>query len=808
MRRLAATAVALLALLAASCVDGDGPTPPGEDATPSPTPTATEAADRVATATPTPTSTPMPPAAASPIRTPAPTPTVTPTPAAVPTPEPPPVTVQGPLLVLSERVGDAPPRRGDEIETRRVYIYDLAEDRYWAAFDYENPRTRIGVAGEESRSAVQPAGTSIVVWSGEQVRRMGLDGVTQAVLFEDDTIRAIRVSPDGAKVAVMHGEPGTLLVLDARDGAEVLQVASGDPNLGTLRYGGRDGMLNLGDWRADSEAVSVTGGDYSGPRAHTAVLWLDGNIRVLGEGLIVSPDLRYAIQVGRQIAGWPKNHQPYWDRLTVLDVETGDVVWTIAEEQGLQLSLYYGPWFGRYVTLDYNATRLLDTETGEIAPRTPGLERQVEGAVISTCGLSDSYGSSACYVQHAERVVWEGEFEWTHYLGMVEVPGSIELRGIDPLPVTREIAPPPPPGRDEMVGPLLAYEVHGEYEYRHGEGRPEPRATRRMIIHDEGTGRSWLAFTYQNPLAHWGYSPGAAQPALGGFVAEIEQRLIYYALDGQSRTLHERWPEAFRVSPDGRRLAVSHYADSDGTVRVPSDVIVLNLPTGDRALRLTSDEIVAAEGLDPDAAWSVSLPGAGAWTADSAHIVVGMLDWRDEYHEPAESLVVVTLDGAARSLPCDRPACLSPDARYIVRGRDGAGREYGPYSWRSFDIIDFETDRVLWTTGTPNLLAHYHWEWASATHFAWSSGGSGGAFIFDGYRLPRGATRAEVSVLDVTTGEVEVMDSAEYLARFHPPSRATTECPPHPAQPCRILLDGEVIGEGRWPRIIGFIELD
>ena len=70
------------------------------------------------------------------------------------------------------------------------------------------------------------------------------------------------------------------------------------------------------------------------------------------------------------------------------------------------------------------------------------------------------------------------------------------------------------------------------------------------------------------------------------------------------------------------------------------------------------------------------------------------------------------------------------------------------------------------------------------------------------------ARHAEVSALDATTGEIEVMDSAEYLARFYPAPRATTDCPDHPAQPCRILLDGEVVGEGRWPRIIGFIELD
>ena len=65
-----------------------------------------------------------------------------------------------------------------------------------------------------------------------------------------------------------------------------------------------------------------------------------------------------------------------------------------------------------------------------------------------------------------------------------------------------------------------------------------------------------------------------------------------------------------------------------------------------------------------------------------------------------------------------------------------------------------------------------------------------------------------ISVLDVTTGEIDVMDSRDYVARFYPPPRATTDCPDHPAQPCRILLDGEVVGEGRWPRIIGFIELE
>ena len=51
------------------------------------------------------------------------------------------------------------------------------------------------------------------------------------------------------------------------------------------------------------------------------------------------------------------------------------------------------------------------------------------------------------------------------------------------------------------------------------------------------------------------------------------------------------------------------------------------------------------------------------------------------------------------------------------------------------------------------------------------------------------------------------MESADYLDLFHPPPRATTDCPENPARRCRILLDGEVVGEGRWPRIIGSIDL-
>ena len=163
---------------------------------------------------------------------------------------------------------------------------------------------------------------------------MGLNGEREALLLEDHGIREIGVSPDGTKVAVMSGEPGTLLVLDAASGEELLRVEGDTPSLGPLQHGGRHGQLALGDWHADGNAVSITAGDYSGPEAHTAVLGLDGDVRVMPEGALVSPGLRYAIHFG-EVVGL-LHHALVWDKLEVLDAVTGRVLWTITDEAGIK----------------------------------------------------------------------------------------------------------------------------------------------------------------------------------------------------------------------------------------------------------------------------------------------------------------------------------------------------------------------------------------------------------------------------------------------------------------------------------------
>ena len=819
--------LALLALLTLACEGGEQPAPPSPAATTTPSVTASPDA----TATPAPAATPEPvtPAAtatATPAATVAPTatatpsPTPTPAPTPTPVPTPPAVTVTGPLLVFSERVGVEEETDEQQVVLHEVVAYDLGADRYWTAFEYRHVRPRVHGALREGFSAVQPAGTSLIVWSEGQVRRMSLDGETEVLLLEDHVIREIEVSPDGTKVAVMLGEPGTLLVLDAASGEELLRVESDNPLLGPLQDGGWQGRLAMGDWSTDGNAVSVTASNY------TAVLRLDGNVRVLPEGVLVSPDLRYAIEFGEVIELSPATgHAPVWERLDVLEAETGRAVWTIEEEGGIRAprhDLPDGLWFGdsKYVAFSVwpsAETQLLDTATGESSPLTPQLRGQYEGPVRSTCGIESKPGpwSRPCGVQYEGRVVWEGAGGWTRYHGLVEIPEGILLQGIALTAAARELAPPPPPARDEMVGPLLAYVVRGGYEYvADGSGGVRSISTRRVIAYDEGTGRDWLVVNYRGGTS--------VQAAYGGLVAAIDQELVWIAPDGQIETLHEGrpWPNAFRVSPDGRKVVVTFHGLHVGTTDHPAHTTVLRLPSGDETLRHEDDDLPSALGLklrSDSFYWDVQLGdwGENAWTSDSEAVLLWLIEAAGE--DGYANGVIGTLDGRLRLVPCVTDAytsksaalsCLSPDAGYVVLGRAEDSAEYTDRSWRSFDIRDFETDRVLRSVETAASLQEYHWEWASADQFAWSSGAWPNLFRFHVQQVDSRGERAEVSVIDVNTGEIEVMDSADYLARFHSPPRATTDCPENPAQPCKILLDGEVVGEGRWLRIIGFIELD
>ena len=706
--------------------------------------------------------------------------------------------VAGPLLVLTERVG--------AVETRRVILHDIGLNRYWVASEYRSGRTR----ANGDRPAVQAAGMSLIVWSDGQVRRVALHGTVEAVLFEHDELRDLQVSPDGTKVAVLLDRPGALRVIDIATGEERLRVDGTHPSLGASS----ERPLELNGWHADGNAVGVSSG------WQRAIVALDGAIRVLPNYPEISPDLRFALRFGTSVRG-RNRHEAAWSSIDVLDTETGQVLWTISDEQGVTrptewmdgITAFWLPNSGEPVFhLISTGPVVLDTQTGEVRPMTDGDRRRERGRLDTACYARDVYErGTACEARYDGRVIWEGADGWTDYLGIIEIPGGLEIQGIAPVPMAREIAPPPPPARDEMVGPLLVHEIRGEHQYfsdRAG-GFRSP-STRRVVAYDTGTGRAW---TLVNDADDVQLADGGVVVWNNSFVTS-GSALSYVHADGRVDALHDGVrPADFRVSPDGRNVLVQFYGGSTGPARIE----VLALPSGDEVLRLETAAIVSAAGFAPATSWGLSLPYAGenGWTSDASAVFVGLVDYGepDEHIDPPRTNLVIALDGSVHVDPCGvenhgrAHPCLSPDGRYIARGRPGGSSDYALSNWRSFDIIDLATGDILHSVDSVRSRDEYAREWASPDHFAWPTDVTG-FFYFEALPRDGRGPGVNISVLDVTTGEIDVMDSRDYVARFYPPPRATTECPEHPAKPCDILLDGEVVGEGRWPRIIGFIELD
>lgn len=818
-RGIVAMGMALAALLALACGGGDAPAPSTPTATPAMTATPEPTvAPPTLTATPAPIATPAP--------TPTPTATATPTPTPFPTPTGPAVSVTGPLIVLSERLGEGEWEGGDArrrwVETRRVYLYDVGTEKYWAAFDYRHARER-SLSGGTQFSAVRPAGERLIVWSDRQVRRVGLHGYTEAILFEHAWIKEIRVSPDGLKLAITYerhpisgASPRGLLVLDVATGAELLHVWWTDALLEPLRETAPDvEAFSLGAWHADSSSLSLIAHESSicgwcYPPRPTAIVSLDGGIEVLPEGWVPSPDLRHALRLG-EVAGYRDGGKhvgsvAVWEGFDVLDMESGEV-WTVAAEEGGGLGVSWWRWWEgtAYVRFEELAAepewrgkipregerRILNAATRTILPETESLLREILGPVRSTCHTGNP---GPCDLRYGERIVWEGAEQWLSWHGLVDLPGGAVLRGITLLERADD---PVPPARAEMVGPLLIYEVRGDDERALVDTEGGWARTWWVMAYDEGTGLSWKLADRHGPRpAGLGHS-SPLQRAHEGVVMGAQAIWwsagppVHVGLTGQRTTLLDRREATwhFQVSPDGRKVAAFHMGEG---VRI-LDLFGNELFFHDEELGLD----LSAEILDyPDNQVELNVFEV-VWSDESDKISV----W---YGNPmgGAGVDIVVEPGKPLRETCVTGACsLSPDFRFIVRWRN-EGKESGAPGWY-FDFFEFDTDQLLHSLETGVFIDHLSRQWASATRFAWSR-----EFDFWSQRPKGDAEGAEISVIDVTTGEVEVMDGAEYLARFHPPSRATTDCPPNPARSCRILLDGEAVGEGRWPTIVGFVELD
>ncbi len=210
---------------------------------------------------------------------------------------------------------------------------------------------------------------------------------------------------------------------------------------------------------------------------------------------------------------------------------------------------------------------VLDVDAGNVRLLTAEVEALLRGHPSSSCGWrSMPTFPEQCRIAYGGRVIREGGEGWLRYLGVVDPAGDIDLRGITQLAVEAEPDPPPPPSRDEMVGPLLLYEVY----------RPHPTTPRLAIAHDAGTGTSW---TLRRRDTSRFCSP--PQAAAGGLVACNGSELLHVAVDGQTETLVPGVTSVrHRVAPSGGMVAVE----------INGDIFVLDVPSGEETLRVEIDE--------------------------------------------------------------------------------------------------------------------------------------------------------------------------------------------------------------------------
>ena len=381
------------------------------------------------------------------------------------------------------------------------------------------------------------------------------------------------------------------------------------------------------------------------------------------------------------------------------------------------------------------------------------------------------------------------------------------------------------------MGPLLAWSETGGYETEvDAAGAVRFHQLRRVMVYDEGTGRSWRAFDYRYPPPNSVYiSPKVqVQIARTGFTIWVEDRwrtgtVQYVTFDGSETVLVE--DSGIRdvlLSPSGEKAVIQLGNDSS-----PSGTLLFfSLPSGVESLRVESSGLdfgisLSGDGYDEETSTDLALL---RWSTEEASLSTTAIihpdvdlstqgSWNSLQYWGDYRPGVLTLDGSLHALPEDmEERAPSPDFRHAVRWRTESG-EYVAYldeSRTSFDIIEFASGRVLQTLPAEWAGTHYSrwaWGWASPTRFAWAPANS---FDFD-LGLPAENCSDEINVLDIHTGEVETLTGREHLARFQPPAaaeRASVSCPAERIEPCSVLLDGEVVGEGRWADVIGFVELE
>ena len=662
------------------------------------------------------------------------------------------VSVAGPLAVFTAESGTAWTDAGGWGVAEDVYVLDTATGKYWRAFDRWYSFADHAYVGWPGR--ITTAGASLIVWDERRARLVGLDGRDERVLYEGEGDYTLSVSPDGAKVAVL-AEDGALAVLDMATGEALLRVAD-QTELAALLPDASTRALWLAGWNAAGERLAVTA-SWEGD-SQRGILTLDGTVHVLPPNAgRLSPDFRYAIRPhAMEHSDWA------WSGFDVIETASGRVVrsTTVAKDTFI-LSQGWWPDANRYGWFEMG--RRTPGHCGyDLRERQPAEAGSVAAAL--TCGIS------------LEGVAISEARSW-------EAGGKTTAVGPRILDVASGAIAQPT--RDEWYGlrtERTRLSTRGSC-WSNAEGQAcglflEGRPVWNGAVQAVGVVELAEPLTLRD-VRLLDPPRASADPPAPPDPAEMVGPLFAWAVaDGHERTVDTDGNERFRpvrrvmVRDEGTGLSwrALDYSlaggiwPAHGGFVVRRDNALRFVTPGGRAHTLLVDDRIA----HPDVRLSVH------FSPSRAKVIVS-LSMREAFDV---TLVALALPSGEELLRVE-----SGDPRFdeVLRER----REYWNEPFHmvvpppAFVPLAWNTDETAFTVV---LGSHYR-----------GRGGHYGLFHLDGDFIP-------------------LPPHAEYVPPSEAPAseRASVGCPGGAdlVQWCAVLLDGEVVGEGRWAEAIGFVALD